>query len=298
MGALASSDDEAEEGMFLGMVIAATSFETATLSDERKDELQVRANAFFERFPLSKILRRVEFPDDADAEEMLRSMKSAIGLSEEQQRQREQLEAQLQSGELPMPFAWRPRIALGNVRDVAHLWELSKRSTTHEKKFHLTMVAGKWEQRNVETIRSRTPLFDLLTLFVLEDLELLSKVFDFFPKIAISQETLGELMNMSHVFSGSIFRQKCIDIQDRLKPHLAQILQPHGTSSEEEPHLPNSSRALLSLARTGDYMVYSDDAMLRMWILEEKIGVQKLLIDAGKFSQSLVVLQLIPTLSE
>lgn len=272
MGALASCDDEGEEGGFLSMVFAATSFETAVLSDTRKDEFHARANAFFERFPQSKILRRVEFPAEAGAEEMLRSMKSAIGLSEEREQQQARLEAQLQSGELPLPFAWRPRFALGNVLDVAHLWELAKRSTADEMQFHLNMIGGQWEQRCAESFRSRTPLFDLLTLFVLEDLEVLDKVFDFFPKVAISQATLGELMRMSQPFSGSIFRQRCIDVQDRLRPRLAQILQPHGAPSEDELHLPSSSRELKSLARTGDYVVYSDDAMLRVWILEDKFA--------------------------
>ncbi len=272
MGALASSDDEVEEGVFLCMVIVATSFETAALSDARKDELHVRANAFFERFPHSKIFRRVELPAEAGSEEILRSMKSAIGISEEREQQRAQLEAQLQSGVLPLPFAWRPRFALGNVQDVAHLWELAKRSTADEKKFHLNMIGGPWEQRRAESFRSRTPLFDLLTLFVLEDLELLDKVFEFFPQVAISQATLGELMKMSQSFSGSIFRQRCIDVQDRLRPRIAQILQPHGSPSEDELHLPSSSRELQSLARTGDYVVYSDDSMLRMWILEEEFA--------------------------
>ncbi len=270
MGVLASSDDEVEEGVFLCMVIAATSFETAELCDARKEEFQARANAFFDRFPQSKILRRVEISATGDAEEFLRSMKSVIGISEEHEQQRARLEAQLQRGEMSLPFAWRPRFALGNVQDVAHLWELAKRSTADEKAFHLNMIGGPWEQRHAESIRSRTPLFDLLTLFVLEDLELIDKVFDFFPKVAISQATLGELVKMSQPFSGSIFRQRCIDVQNRLRPHLAQILQPHGAPSEDELHLPNSSRELKSLANTGDYVVYSDDAMLRMWILEDK----------------------------
>lgn len=273
MGALASSDDEVEEGAFLCMVFASTSFETAVLSDERKEEFQARANAFFERFPQSRILRRVELPVEAGAEEMLRTMKSAIGMSEEREQQRARLEAQLQSGELPLPFAWRPRFALGNVQDVVHLWELAKQSTADEKRLHLTMIGGPWEQQRAESFRSRTPLFDLLTLFVLEDLQLLDKVFDFFPKVAISQATLGELMRMSQPFSGSIFRQRCIDVQDRLRPRLAQILQPRGThSADDNLHLPNSSREIQSLARTGNYVVYSDDAMLRMWILEDKFA--------------------------
>lgn len=272
MGALASQDDEVDEGVFLCMVIAATSFETAVLSDARKEEFQARANAFFERFPQSKVLRRVELPVEAGAEELLRSMKSAVGLTDEREQQRALLESQLQRGELPLPFAWRPRFALGNVQDVAHLWELTKRSQPEDKKFHLNMVGERWEQRPAESFRSRTPLFDLITLFMLDDLGVLEKVFDFFPKIAIPQATLGELMKMSQAFSGSIFRQRCMNLQDRLRPHLAQILQPRAAGSDEDRHLPSSSRELQALALAGGYVVYSDDAMLRMWILEDNFS--------------------------
>jgi len=273
MGALVSCDDEVEEGGFLGMVFAATSFETSDLSDIRKEEFQARSNAFFERFPQSKIIRRVEIPTEAGAEEMLLLMKSAIGVSEQNEQKRARLEADLQSGELPLPFAWRPRFALGNVQDVAHLWELTKQSKANEKRFHLNMIGGQWEQRQADSFRLRTPLFDLLTLLVLVDLELLDKVFDFFPKVAISQATLGDLMRMSQPFSGSIFRQRCIDVQNRLLPRLSQILQPRGAPSENDLHLPSSSSELQSLARTGDYVLYSDDAILRIWILEDKFAV-------------------------
>ncbi|MBL0919126.1 MAG: DUF4365 domain-containing protein [Hydrogenophaga sp.] len=270
MGALASQEDEVEEGVFLCMVIVATSFETAALSESRKQEFQARANAFFERFPQSKILRRVELPVDAGPDELLRSMRSVVGLTEERERQRAQLESQLQRGELPLPFAWRPRFALGNVQDVAHLWELAKRSSAEDKKFHLNMIGQGWEQRPADFFRSRTPLFDLITLFVLSDLGLLEKVFDFFPKVAISQATVGELMKMSQAFSGSIFRDRCMDVQKRLRARLPQILQPRGAPTEEDGHLPSSSRELHSLARTGEYVLYSDDAMLRLWVLKDK----------------------------
>jgi hypothetical protein len=79
-------------------------------------------------------------------------------------------------------------------------------------------------------------------------------------------------MEMSQPFSGSIFRQRCIDVQDRLSPHFAQIFQPHGVPSEDERHLPSSSRELQSLARTGEYILYSDDALLRFWILGDKFA--------------------------
>lgn len=270
MGELANQEDEVEEGVFLGMFTTATMFGAAPLSDALKNELNSRANAFFERFPQSKVLRRIEFPVDAEPEEMLNALKAAVGISEEREQQRAELEAKLQSGELPFPYAWRPRFALGNVQDVVHLWELAKRSTPEDKKFHLNMIGETWQQRPAESFRSRTPLFDLLTLFVLKDLDLLDKVFEFFPRIAISQGTLGELMKLSQVFSGSIFRERCLELQESLKPRLAQILQPQGVLGDVEGNLPAASRELGALAVSGDYLIYSDDALARMWALREK----------------------------
>jgi hypothetical protein len=270
MGELANPGDEVEEGVFLCMATTARMSGAAPLGEAREEQLHRRANEFFERFPQSKILRRVELPVDADPDDMLRALKAAVGISEERDQQRAELEAKLQSGEMPFPFAWRPRVALGNVQDMVHLWELAKRSDAGDKKFHLDMIAGPWEQRPAEFFRLRTPLFDLLTLFVLKDLDLLDKVFEFFPRIAISQETLGALMKLSQFFSGSIFRERCLELQENLKLRLSQILQPQGTLDDAEGNLPIASRELRALAATGDHLVYSDDALERMWALRER----------------------------
>jgi hypothetical protein len=270
MGELANQEDEVQEGVFLGMATTARMLAAAPLGEVREEELSRRANAFFERFPQSKILRRVELPVNAAPEDLLRALKAAVGISEEREQQRAELEAKLQSGEMPVPFAWRPRFALGNVQDVVHLWELAKRSAPGDRKFHLDMTAGTWEQRSAKFFRSRTPLLDLLTLFVLKDLDLLEKVFEFFPRIAISQETLGELMKLSQFFSGSIFREHCLELQESLKLRFSQILQPQGMLDDVEGNRPIASRELRALAATGDYLVYSDDALVRMWTLRER----------------------------
>ena len=269
MGELANQEDEVQEGVFLGMATTATMLGTAPLGEAREDELKSRAKAFFERFPQSKILRRVELPVDAAPEDMLRALKVAAGISEEREQQLAELEAKLQSGEIPFPFAWRPRVALSNVQDLVHLWELAKRSGPEDRKFHLDMTTGTWQHRPAEFFQSRTPLFDLLTLFVLKDLDLLDKVFEFFPRIAISQGTLGELMKLSQFFSGSIFRERCLELQESLMPRLSQILQPQGTLDDAEGNRPIASRELQALAATGDYLVYSDDALERMLTLRE-----------------------------
>nr|WP_315197842.1 DUF4365 domain-containing protein [uncultured Aquabacterium sp.] len=270
MGELVSQEDEVEEGMFLVMVTTGVPFDDVRLSNARKAELNRRMKAYLDRFPQSKILWRIEVPLDGEPEELFNALRAATGLSEEHEQQRAELESKLQSGELHMPFAWRPRLALGNVPDLVYLWELAKESTPEDRKLHLHMVGEKWEQRPAELLRSRTPLFDLITLFVIKDLDLIDKVFQFFPRVAIPKQTLGALMQLSQAFSGSRCRDRCLELQECLKPHFAQILQPQGMPSYEERSIPVESRELQTLAATADYLVYSDDALLRLWTLREK----------------------------
>ncbi|MBY8604160.1 DUF4365 domain-containing protein [Burkholderia arboris] len=270
MGELVAQDDEVEEGRFLGMVLATTSLGTAALSDAQREELQKRMNSFFERFPQSKVIRRMEYSEEAGAEELMRSMKSAIGLTDEREQARARLEAQLRSGALPIPFAWRPRFALGNVHDVAHLWELSKRSTIEDTQFHLNMSGQSWSPRPAVDFQSKTPLFDLITLFVLKDLDLIDLAFEFFQKVAIGQETLAELTRMAQIFSGSILREKCVELQAVLRPHLAKILQPQGNSSDGDERFPRSSCEIKTLVGSDSFVLYSDDAIFRKWALDER----------------------------
>ncbi len=272
MGELASPDDEAAEGMFLCMVLGATSFERASLTDERSDEFQLRANAFFENFPQSKILHRVTLPTDASPEELLSRMKLAIGITDEEVKRRSLLQAQLKKGEVAFPFAWRPRIVMGDVQDVVHLWEVSKRSAPDEQHLHLHMIIPRVAVRTRASGAFKPPLIDLLTLLLLEDLDLLDQAFAFYPKIAISQGTLHELMGLSQSFPGSLFWQRCVELQERLRPYLPQILQPRAALPEGQMKTPGSAEELQALARTGNYVVYCDDAILRLWILEGKAG--------------------------
>lgn len=268
LGALADPTDEAEEGAFLGMVTVATSFPEASLSKDQQTEFGRRANAFFERFPTSKVFRRIDVPSAATPEELLNTLRSAIGFSEEREKARAEMEEKLNQGELPLPFAWRPRHALGGVQDVAHLWEFAKRSSIDERKFHLDMTTDAWRQRSAADLRAKPPLLDLLTLFVLKDLDLLEHVFAFFPEVAISRETASELMRMVQPFSGSIMREQCVDLQNRLRPHLGKILQPPaGPPEEDDEKLP--ARDTKALIATGRFTLYSDDALLRFYLLRE-----------------------------
>lgn len=270
MGELADPENEVEEGVFLSMVLIATSFGQSPLTQQRQSELNSRANQFFESFPNSKVLRRMETVQEASGDDILRAIKQAIGLTEERENSLAKIEAQMQRGELTLPFAWRPKNALSTVQDVVHLWELAKHSSADDKKYHLNMVGAEWTPIPAADLRKSIPLLDLTTLLVLNDLELLDELFAFFPEVAISQQTLGELLQLTQAFSGSLWRDKCLDVQQRLKRHLGQILQPHATTTDEEPRLSLASREIEKLVQSGGYLLYSDDVLFRIWCLRSE----------------------------
>jgi tetratricopeptide (TPR) repeat protein len=268
LGELADPDTEIEEGAFISMVMTGTTSGRNQLTEDRKIQFSERANKFFEKFPDSKIIKRVEYAQEADGRDILKAMKAAIGLTEEREKAQVRLENQLQRGDLAIPYAWRPKFVLSNVQDVAHLWELAKRSSADDKKFHLNMVGSAWNALPSGDMKTRAPLIDLVTLFVLRDLDLIDELFAYFPKVAIAQQTLGELTKMTQVFTGSIWRDKCIELREKLKAHLGQILQPHFRPGEEEPHLSSASSEIENLVQNDSYLLYSDDVLFRVWCLK------------------------------
>lgn len=270
MGELANPENEVEEGAFIYMVMTSTLSDRTRLSESQRAEFNERITEYFQKFPNSKIITRIETAEHADGEEIQRAMKAAIGLTEEAEKEQARLEAQLKHGELPIPYAWRPKKALSHVRDIAHLWELTKSSSADDKQYHLNMIGTDWSPMMAAVLKRQTPLIDLVALFVLHDLDLIDELFEFFPEVAISQETLGELLKMTQVFSGSIRRDKCIELREKLKAYIGRILQPQAMPDDEEPHLLFVSGELQQLVRTNGYLLYSDDVLFRVWCLRSE----------------------------
>lgn len=270
MGELVDPSNEVEEGVFLSMVLMSTSLGQPPLSSSRAQELQIRAAQFFERFPSSKVLRRIETDQEASGEEIVHAMKQALGLTAEREQAQAKMEAQLQRGELPIPYAWRPKNVLTHVQDVAHLWELGKRSTADDKKYHLNMVGANWSAIPSAKLRRSVPILDLTTLLVLQDLDLLEALFKFFPTVAIGQETLGELMKMTQGLIGSLWSERCISLREELRLHLKQIMQPHAAADGDEQKFGRSSGEILTLVARGTYSLFSDDVLFRIWCLRSE----------------------------
>lgn len=273
MGELTDPTIEVEEGVFLAMVMVGTSTSNGALGPEKQKEIGERVNAFFERFPDSKVLQRID-TSNASGDELLQRLKEISGVTEEGQRAQARMEREMRDGKLPIPFAWRSKIAFPNIRDQLHLWEMSKRVTPDNKQFHLIMETADWKPKHAVDLRDKIPLVDLTTLFVLLDLDLLDALFAQFTTVAIAQSTLAELSTLCQVFSGCPWQDKSLDLQSRLRDKLGQITQPIAQSQDEEEveaekGIPVSAGEIKTLCTAGGYFLYSDDVIFRVWCLAE-----------------------------
>lgn len=267
IGELVRQEDEVQEGIFLTTMFAATISASIYLDAERRTGFQNRLSAFTSRFPSSRILKTVFFPDNASGAELIQLLEQAIGSNEKQQKSREKLQRELNLGIAPIPYALRPRNVLDSVSELPTLWEISKTSSWGARHLHLTMAINGWTAMEPAKMRGQVPLLDLLSLMVISDLDLFEPLFKIFPKIAIGKATMMELQRLLAPFAGSLYRNKLLPIQTALKSHFAEIEQPEATSPSDN-HFINehwSSLEIIEIAKSGKYLVYSDDALFRIF---------------------------------
>ncbi len=265
IGQVADQDDEMQEGLFLMAVLAATVSESVEIDSRRKAEFQSRLTAFTKRFPESKMLRMTNISSDASADQLLDSLAKVAGFNAEREQWRQRTLNLLQRGEMPIPFAWRPRQVLANVPDVVTLWEVGKRSHHHERQYHLLMVPADWQPSARDLLRNKIPLLDLTTLFVVLDLELWDYVFMLFPKIAVAQRSLLELQRTLTPLSGSPFRTKTLELQAALKANFHRIVQPSLRHDIDGGNIRDAADEVRALVSDGKFSLYSDDAAFRAY---------------------------------
>jgi tetratricopeptide (TPR) repeat protein len=265
MGELVDPTIESQEGVYLMLMLTGTFSGNALLSPEQIKTFHARSDAFFQRFPNSKMVRKGQFAKDATPAQLLKSIRDLVGLDDERIANQTKLENQLQAGTIPFPYAWRPRHILTNVHDVVHLWEITKRSGADDRKHHLQMMQIHWMPKPAATVRSRVPLFDLISLLVISDIGLFDLLFVYFPKIAIAKGTLQELSMLTQPFSGSPWFSKCKELQDRLKEHYSQILQPDSEPEGDDKLISPSGEEIKRLCASDEFVLYSDDVTFRIY---------------------------------
>lgn len=274
IGAIADRDEEAQEGLFLLTAVMGTLRAEDPIDEARKKEFQERLEAFSRKFPNSKMLKVGTFPSNASPDDLLKTLRQVVGFDAERERWREKTANQLRQGELPIPFAWRPRNVLEGVADVVSLWEIGKGSRPEERQYHLVMVAKEWKPLALSEMRGQVPLLDLVAILVLDDLGLWDGLFELFPKVAISQATLVELQKMCAPFSGSPYRTRCIEIQTNLKAKFRRIIQPRGDAVDDAdvPGAMALTEEIKELVRQGRFVLYSDDVLFRIYCDTPAVG--------------------------
>jgi hypothetical protein len=264
IGQIAKQDDEAEEGLFLIIYITATLSAKVKVIDERKNALQQRLARFTEKYPTSKILRAASLPENPSMRDLERMIVEVTGQKPERRAWQERMLLELERGTAPIPFAWRPRNILLNVSDIVSLWQIAKESKPDAKQYHLAMAVGGWQPADLKVMERHIPLFDLLTLFVVKDLELFETIFSLFPRIAVGQRTLLELQRLAQPMSGSWAQKQCVELIQKLQENFQHIVQPtiRGLKKfeEQQPY-----EEVTELAKSGKFMLYSDDALYRLF---------------------------------
>lgn len=306
IGKCANPDDEAQEGLFLLAMTWATLPSGSDPGADKTHEYQNRLNAFINRFPESTILKRVSISQDASAGQFIQKLKELSGVTEEQIRWRLKMEEHLRRGLMFAPFAWRPRNILGSIPDLPTLWGISKISKSDDRQFHLQMAQAGWEPMPYKTMRARVPLLDLISLLVVSDLGLVDRIFDIFPRIAVSKGTLMEMQDLLSPLRSCPFREMILKLQTALKRHFSDIDQPSIDIPDDglQSPIPWSVEEVSQLSRTSTYLLYSDDLIFRNFVQAESPKQPSICtldvlhaLDTGEFLSATEVAKCIATLA-
>ncbi|RAN50070.1 hypothetical protein RB25_02760 [Herbaspirillum rubrisubalbicans] len=267
IGELVDQSKEDEEGSFLVRYIVASQVTEKEISPEKIAAVRIRLEKFLEAFPSSNILKRGNIPENGTAADILAAIEKIVGQNTNQKEFYKRIGNEVRTGTTPVPYAWRPRNVLQNIRDLPHLWERGKRSNTLERQYHLAMTNREYVPVAASAADGHVPLLDLTSLLVLQDLNLLDHLFNFFPKIAIGQATLSELNELIRPMSGSVYANRCLALQTYLKLKFSVIEQPYVEKPSDDSFSARNweSEEVKELASSGRYMLYADDFLFRLY---------------------------------
>lgn len=270
IGEEADPKEEEEEGLFLLTMTAATLFVELSQDDHRLLSFQERLRAFLDRFPNSRLLRAAQFKPDSSPEELLSILQELAGEDSERDGWRHRVERQLHFGQLSVPYSMRPRLILQSIPDTPSLWRISKSSRADQRELHLPMAVQEGTPISKGDLERKTPLLDLITLLVVKDLGLFASLFDAFPHIAIGQHTLLALARQASPMLSGFAREECLELQRALQSRIKQIRQPVVQFEDSQRHEEVLAlRELRQLANSGEYILFSDDVVTRLYCSSE-----------------------------
>jgi hypothetical protein len=272
-GQLVDKTDEKQEGTFLQMFLMATTNAEAAngVPHDRVKEFEARAAAFFKSFPNSDVIRQIPLPEGKVAETLKREIEALDKSTPESRRESTLLRNQLERGSVIAPYAWRPQFILKYVKDVAHLWEITKRTSTKSLALALSMTDGTPRKLHFANYRDRLPVVDLITLLIVFDLGLLDACIDMFPKIGIHKSTLIRLQNLGNPLLGAT--ASAVGLRRALARRAANIVQVGGEEEtkhqKESPPVAEELAFKITLSKDGTFM-WTDDLAFHLSVKGEK----------------------------
>lgn len=270
VGLLVDPEVEIEEGTYVNLFMATTL--SMQLPAEEREAIRLRIAAFSAKWPDSSIFRIMTTEGEPSLAKLEAMLGTALGRDPaEIMREYRQRESDAREGRLPVPFVARPSFVFHYIGDVFTLWDYSKRSRPEDKQFHLSCAFLDQPVASDKVLRD-IPLLDLTTLLVLHDLDLSDQLFQLFPRIAISRTTVDYVSQQARaVFANKVAVSYAKPLLEFINANLSRIDQPSLTRTGGKDVNP---RALLddyvALATSGKWVAYSDDAITRAWVADER----------------------------
>jgi tetratricopeptide (TPR) repeat protein len=275
VGRIVDPQVETEEGMYLNLFLAVT-LTNQSIREEDRVEFWRRAAAFGTAWPKSRIFRQMRAPEQGirSLDDLHTMLDSVLGDSRAQLREFQQRETQARLGNLPVPFVARPSFVLHYVGDVFCLWDIAKRSRPDDQQFHLvTRLAD--EGPATERVLRDVPLLDLAALLVLESLGLLSTLFALYQRIAVPRSTVDYISQHTRGFLvNHVAKRYASSLLAFINDNITRIDQPATDRLAVKVVGPREVlNDFVSLAKSGRWVVYTDDAFARAWVRDQSNGI-------------------------
>lgn len=270
IGVLARQDEEMEEGIFVLSILVSNIIGGTQLNEQRTLEVRERIAAFSKRFPTSTLFRIGTVSEDSAFEDVKRLLADFDPKSEERELWQRSTEQKMERGELPVPYSWRPGL-ISYASNVMELWAYTKHAKRDKLQLRLNMLV---QDREFVAPNPRTLLLDITALLVLNDLHLFGMLFQIFPQVAISQQTLRLLQKHAASPLGGLESTVAKSIQKELRTYREQILQPDGNlPTDTDKDLRTFGFDVKRLLKSEQYTLYSDDAIYAIYVSGENDGV-------------------------
>jgi len=272
LGRTVRQDVEVEEGMYLNLYMGVT-LSGPPVPESTRDAVGQRVEAFCSTWPQSGLFRRVQVPERGitTLDDLHDILDSDGGNSRRDLREFQARERQARSGDFPVPFVARPGFVFHYIGDVFTLWGVSKRSSPDDRQYHLSSVPLRDESATTMAVLRDVPLLDLTALLVLHDLGQFPALFSLFPRVAVPRSTIDYIAQHAR---GLMVDQEVVQVAGSLLATINENLQridvPSPTRSGKVVTTRDLLNDYLQLASSRRWATYTDDAVTRAWLQEDR----------------------------